>query len=299
MGRHFEPIPDDAEAKPLAEYLRELTLRADVTLIEVAKAVNYEKGTISTVLNGKRLSGFDKYGRHVMGLRIAAAAKGTADQIPDAAEQEVRALFMECKARLAAKVSPLESALQTVNRYITRLPGDEDRMTASSASPGASSRARPTTNEREEPGAGEPQSGATDWSFSRTPASLTTARTKTDILAALNELKKEHGFDLSTRNRGDVGADMTAALLADILDGRARLSRNRLLQVAVACGDDSYPWAAAWDRVEGGASGERVRVIGTAKVLQPPNPATSRTVVATSRMVVPWFRRRRSGTDAA
>ena len=321
MGRGYEPIPDDAEAKPLAEYLREMTMRADVKFAEIAKAVNYGKGTISTAVNGKHLSGLDKYLRHMQGLRVVAAQKGTADQIPDAAEQEdPNAVGRVQKTVGRTVVAACVGAGDRDGKYVTRTPADEDRLTVSSAPAPA-----PTPPTIGRAGEGRIYGTPGDRTSHRTPKSLATANSKADILTALNELRHTHGFDLSTRKRrtGLIGPEMTGEMLTEILDGRVRLSRNRVTQVAAACDDPSPAWGDAWDRVEfaehpdldtygaGHAGDHRSaetvsearppwdvprKVTGIASVVTPPELATATTGTLRSPFSI---RRRRHGRDVA
>jgi hypothetical protein len=234
MGRNFKPIADDAPAKPLAELLRQITITAQVTVTELAKTMHYQRSTMSQVLDGKRLSGVELYLRHVAAVRVVAKAKGTEHLIPADAEAKVRRMWGECHERVAAKASPFEAALDTVMRHIKQEPAAGELVV-----------------DVDSPGSAAADSGA-EPPWTGTPTSLGAATTMAEVIEALRVLKARNGFDLTkpNRRRHVISDDLTPELLAAVLEGTARPTPSRVIQIAAACGDtDAAAWRNACDRV--------------------------------------------------
>lgn len=101
MARPFKPIQEGKPAKELAEYLRGLAKKADVTIYDIASAVPCRHNAISQNMDG-RLTGWQPVETLLTGLRAAAARKGHAERVPSDANEEARRLWYEARERASS-----------------------------------------------------------------------------------------------------------------------------------------------------------------------------------------------------
>ncbi len=214
-GSPERPIPPDAVAKELGEYLRALRQAVGGPAYRtLARDGFYSQNWLSQTANGRQL--YDE--TRIQGY--VTAILRYADRVGIDVNREMRQCAEAFGVPPDADVK--DQALAIRRRIELRLAGTAESGPAA------------------EPAAGPKP----------LPASLAEARTVPDLVAALNDMIAGHGWDVSApRNPHSVPEYLHSPEAQDALTGRRPLTAATYLNILSACGADQPEWAAAWTRV--------------------------------------------------